>query len=1744
MVDFNKEIVGSAVSDADVAQYQDTLNTQAAQEPNTTPAHFGTPDQLAMESISRAATYGLPGLAVGLVDTLGQSVGLLNDNTVSDTLKQTFGPGGFGDWYARNQKPLRTGADIVGMFIPYTLGLKVLKSARIAREAFVAGEEGSAAFRSFADSGAVRALLGSSTRLSELQSAVSAAATDAGSQIGVFTGRTLASAELTASKVALYKGQALESIRQASIFNAGAALFNSDPVLFPQDATSSDYVKWGAETTGIQVGVDFLAARFAAGRLVRRAWNAIEPLSGMTAEIPKTLFRPGQRGPGLAVYSAARNDILVESNAAPSAAATLRSNLSTDTTLIDTIRKDNLVAMAEDKYPIPFVKSANLELSQHAVLNGLLDSNPTALVTAKKLSDLPASKNRFFTDIRGAKDALQEKFQAEVAKLGEFPDPDAVDAIHAKYAPLNSALNDTRIVLEGDGALSLYGTRADNWLDHNSLSSISASNITEKQMVAGREIKVPKTVWAADSVNGKPISINNDFEIKMPGNMQPLDHSALQAVVSKAVQDWKPAKTQADIVLSPDRPWQELAAIATAAEKNSQLEHFVKLGAGFNDMNDVIFHIVNERYKEWSDLVPNIAHVDPSVVAPTKMARFMRTPAQALQQVMIPQGLFEQTSPLTEFFVGAHAGGVKDLREIFPQATTNTLGMGKENPVGLLQASLRETVGETNPKVTYPLLDNSFQQTGVKPVLIHASAIPDLTRSDAVITALADGVRQEVLQKLASVTPEQAPLINTVMSTVGGMPVIDQARHVENLFANEVHGLGILTAQDRVNENSPTLKAMAMVAQTLDRATEIHIAQRLAPLDPFSAHLLNKNNTADLLDLTRINHAYRHGFVVDHAEYDAATGTAKYVLDQEDPRNRIALARYFGNGAVPSQEDESLLYLPDMSLSARKRGAATGNIEPLVVSEKAAKSADMISEFEIQQGAENNVLRTLAGKSPITLRKWHLPTPELYQEGTWFVQNSVGKNVATYTSRTVGQNEARAKEAATQLSTVTGEKHIALAAETVQQNAILDDTYFELVDYSDQLRKSAPAYGGLVRTEIDSGPETFKAMLKSLNRQYANVALRARALLFEPQLNYARQAAAVTAGGVVTQATKETNIFNRYLATAFSQPTRATAGITAQAYGKLENVVDAALNITNVAWLQGRDAAKASKLEAMVKGSMTDPKNYKTYQEAAESWSPFKNAVDWMESTYQERPPAKLRSMVGFASKLSNTMAIRFADPGMALLNIFGTLPVLPTVVAAMRQRPGELAAEYANRVGLWGVQHAEGVTTFSAMKAMIKGSRDFFNGKLKTALEEAVRVGDLSPEYHTLDAAMAAGTGGKGKFEKFVDGASWLTDHSETWSRRFAWGVGYSMAKDLFKVEDNRNAMLFAQNMVNEVIGNYSAQNKPGMFQGALGVPLGAFQTYMFNYYRRLFGYIENKDMRALAVQYALQTSLFGAAGTPGWNVFTNHIVANETTSDTLESRLDRNLPPLASELLLHGTFSSIPRLVGVDPMAFYTRGSVDMNQLPPTPLTYASDPSRGAPIANLINIAGAMKDTMTNVLQGFSVQQQEELLAHYSMNRSFKRVMEMAANATVDARGQVIESGIRDAAHIAAGLMGTVPAQTRILQDAYYKQRTVEVLQTSLRNDLNMRTRAMIRGGNFDLSDLQGAAAAYLRSGGNPAYFGSWLRNNAVIATQSRTDLKLKALLSRPDGIEFANMLAAMQHDPDAADQQQEQDQSNGQQ
>src|SRR3546814_447916 len=210
----------------------------------------------------------------------------------------------------------------------------------------------------------------------------------------------------------------------------------------------------------------------------------------------------------------------------------------------------------------------------------------------------------------------------------------------------------------------------------------------------------------------------------------------------------------------------------------------------------------------------------------------------------------------------------------------------------------------------------------------------------------------------------------------------------------------------------------------------------------------------------------------------------------------------------------------------------------------------------------------------------------------------------------------------------------------------------------------------------------------------------------------------------------------------------------------------------------------------------------------------------------------------------------------------------------------------------------------------------------------------------------------------------------------------------------------------------------------------------------------------------------------------WSSDVCSSDLPVDALQARYGTAL----TDLILYGTFSSIPKIFGSDGIALYTRG--DINPRVPAFL----DPSQ-APVWNLAETTmqgiGKVIDQMMPGGVGVSDQTLMETLGTYLTNRPLKGAFELAAGYSVDRRGNVISDDVRNNLSVVSRFMGLRPLNEAKMMDVLRRQKTTELSQLEKRTRLREGLKTAFRGEDIDTDMLIGAIEDYEHSGGNPEYF-----------------------------------------------------------
>jgi len=388
--------------------------------------------------------------------------------------------------------------------------------------------------------------------------------------------------------------------------------------------------------------------------------------------------------------------------------------------------------------------------------------------------------------------------------------------------------------------------------------------------------------------------------------------------------------------------------------------------------------------------------------------------------------------------------------------------------------------------------------------------------------------------------------------------------------------------------------------------------------------------------------------------------------------------------------------------------------------------------------------------------------------------------------------------------------------------------------------------------------------------------------------------------------------------------------------------------------------------------------------------------------------------------------------------------------------------------------------------------------------------------EFHRQFGAIDS----KGAWKKFMTGdplstnrfgqkgvvgwVSVLSDRSEDFSRSWGHMVGLEVASFL-GIENRAAKHNFAHDIANKMIANYDPKNRPAIFQGALGAPIGLFQSFIWNYYQRLFRYIETGDARSFATQYAAQGALFGVTGLPGWSavnkLFFDHSDGENSPYDAIYERFGQS----TGDVLMGGTLSNLPKLAnllpgeqGVQGIDLYSRGDTNIRLPGFNPPPFVDTLSRvWQGVAQGVAAFSSSNPNLTD-------NRLAEILSNVLTNRPLAGFVEqtLAEGYDTDWSGQVAgeSKGLMESAYRILG--GRSMRQSKELE-AFYSNKNAQEIQNAKMEDLRLSVRSALRAGEFD--SIPDYFDQYVLNGGDPRRFKRWLKSNYEAATSSRAERML---------------------------------------
>lgn len=536
------------------------------------------------------------------------------------------------------------------------------------------------------------------------------------------------------------------------------------------------------------------------------------------------------------------------------------------------------------------------------------------------------------------------------------------------------------------------------------------------------------------------------------------------------------------------------------------------------------------------------------------------------------------------------------------------------------------------------------------------------------------------------------------------------------------------------------------------------------------------------------------------------------------------------------------------------------------------------------------------------------------------------------------------------------------------------------------------------------------------------------------------------------------------------------------------------------------------------------------------SYMPYKDAAEMAARETGNRTPTEVAAITSKLSWFEAASRLRWFESMHAVANIGSLLANTPAIIKSLQPLSGETIEQAAKRnsslVMMMAQPDGKQIGLPNVPKLLWTAMRDAWKKVPDEFTKRSIRLGYMDQEvaefqrqWGSIDSkegwrgfvfgnASAEGGGVGAKVARSGGLDKWLgvlSDKSEAFSRQWGMYAGRRVAESM-GIHDVDQQIAFAHDLTNKIIANYDPRNRPEIFQGALGAPLGLFQSYVMNYYQRMFRYIETGNGRAVATQFAAQGAVFGVSSVPGWDAlnwaFFDH---QQAEGDDPVDSMYKRFGTADADLIMHGTVSNIPKIFGLDGISLYTRGDAQFRM----------------PVVNL-PVADTMKRLWNGISQGIqqvrdtggiSLNHAAEIASNMLTNRPIAGLIETGAANGYDTSwdGQVV-SQARTTAESIYRILGVRSERQQKEVEMFYANKNAQEEQNTHKTNLRLASRAAIRDGRYD--DLPGLFTKYVEQGGDPRYYTRWVKSSFESALDSRGERQLDKALKKTDNSKNAEI------------------------
>lgn len=787
-----------------------------------------------------------------------------------------------------------------------------------------------------------------------------------------------------------------------------------------------------------------------------------------------------------------------------------------------------------------------------------------------------------------------------------------------------------------------------------------------------------------------------------------------------------------------------------------------------------------------------------------------------------------------------------------------------------------------------------------------------------------------------------------------------------------------------------------------------------------------------------------------------------------------------------------------------------------------------IKRFSDIRYSIDNVLNKSLGRVGIQYRVGHTIEPSRYGQEMVFITDQNG-HVVQYVT---GSSQAVAKSRAQKLLnskqkelTAKGESSV-LGITTKESTAewkIANQQAWNSsnMDVSDAWQHTSGSKARGERFVIIDDVNFIQAQLEEIGDMYSEMGQRYTATKFSGMLNSVNEmqkASNVQKQGVANFITGQSDeafddVFDMFTQQLLNTSKRNTGSLYGSVGLVAEQAFDASIgkvyDILGVTGARGSQSKSAqSAYETIAKEHGFDPQEY---------------ALQGFERGIGTSMPFKTKQILKAGAGFTQAMALKLFEVSHAALTMASIFTTTPHAVRFYGRLKNESDKDYVSRVGYVGDMLSNADALPNPSKLTLSVMMKKMNGNYRDVLKEASDLGYTNAHVAEFIDDIATPAQGKVKkawrsFDKYAGLAS---TKSEEYARTIAFLTGYELFHGVGK-QGKRISMAAANDLANKAIADYRPHQRAEIFKGASGIPLAMFQTFAINYFQRMASAIESKSHRALFTQLGTQAFVFGGQALPGFDMFNEMMFSNWDGTQRPEDLLKHGFEGNIGDLLAYGTISNLPKMFGADDgLALYTRGEM---QIPRnvTPLNIFNTP--------FFSMVGRSKQALTD---GFKAALQNPEVggghalreaAIYSVpNRPIKGMLEMFQGYSTNRNGDIVADDLKMNFQGVARMVGMKPVREAEQAALMWRDRQTQLAQRAKIKSLRASVEALQRSGKtLDGDKLASVMEKYIAYGGSPEGFKGWYKRTLMKAQFSKFDREvLRKLGTNKRGIDVQRYL-----------------------